>query len=398
MVKKIALFGGSFDPVHPGHIALARRLADRLELDRVIFMPTFVPPHKLREQMAPAEDRLAMCRLATAEDARFVVSDLELRRGGASFTADTLDQLQQEYPEDRLYLITGADMFCTLHTWYRFPDIARRAVLCTVPRPGVSAAALDDYARLLRQEGAECFVDDGELWPDSSTELRRRLAAGEPLEGMLDPAVERYIREHGLYRGGKAMEKRTQEQQFCEILRTRLSEKRYEHSLCVAREAARLSEKYGADAEKAYTAGLLHDIMKDTDGKTQLQILSDFAILLSEVERATPKLWHAISGAAFVEHILGVRDRELITAIRYHTTGRAEMTLLEKVLFVADFTSADRDYPDVEEVRRRAGESLEKAMRYGIVYTVGDLMERGSPVHPDTLAAYNALVLSNVDV
>ena len=141
-MEKIALFGGSFDPIHPGHIVMARRLADRLALDRVILMPTFVPPHKIREQMAPASHRLAMCRLAAADDPRLTVSDLEIRRGGASFTADTLEALQAEYPQARLYLITGADMFCTLHTWYHFPAIARMAVLCTVPRPGVSREEL----------------------------------------------------------------------------------------------------------------------------------------------------------------------------------------------------------------------------------------------------------------
>lgn len=393
-MEKIALFGGSFDPIHPGHMAMARRLADRLALDRVILMPTFVPPHKIREQMAPASHRLAMCRLAAADDPRLTVSDLEIRRGGASFTADTLEALQAEYPQARLYLITGADMFCTLHTWYHFPAIARMAVLCTVPRPGVSREELTAYAEKLRQEGAVCYVDEGEEMADSSTEIRRRIAAGEPLTGLLHPAVERYIIENGLYRGGKQMDSRTKEEQFREILRTRLSDYRYHHSLCVAEEAARLADKYGADARRAYTAGLLHDIMKDTDGKSQLQILKDFAILLTDVEQAQPPLWHAVSGAAFVEHILGLKDAEIVTAIRYHTTGRAGMSLLERVLFVADYTSADRQYPDVEEMRRRAEISLESAMQYGITHTVRQLLERGSPIHPDTIAAYNDVVLT----
>ena len=373
-MEKIALFGGSFDPIHPGHIRLARRLADALDLDRVILMPTFVPPHKIREQMAPAADRLAMCRLAAAVDPRLTVSDLEIRRGGASFTADTLAALQEEYPAARLYLITGADMFCTLHTWYHFADIARLAVLCTVPRPGISRQALLEYAQGLRREGAECYVDMGAEMEDSSTEIRRRIAAGEPLTGLLCPAVESYIRQHHLYEGETGMENTTRDEQFRAILRTRLSDYRYHHSLCVAEEAKRLAQRYGADPAKAYTAGLLHDIMKDTDGKTQLQILKDFAILLTDVERAVPQLWHA--------------------AIRYHTTGRAGMSLLERVLFVADFTSADRNYPDVEEMRRRAEGSLESAMEYGISYTVRELLERGNPIHPDTVAAYNEIVLA----
>lgn len=393
-MEKIALFGGSFDPIHPGHIRLARRLADALELERVILMPTFVPPHKIRERMAPAADRLAMCRLAAAADSRLTVSDWEIRRGGASFTADTLAALQETYPDARLYLITGADMFCTLHTWYHFADIARMAVLCTVPRPGISRQALAAYAARLRREGAECYVDAGAEMGDSSTEIRRRIAAGESLTGLLDPAVEDYIRQHHLYREETSMENTTRDEQFRMIIRSRLSDYRYHHSLCVADEARRLAQRYGADPAKAYTAGLLHDIMKDTDGKIQLQILKDFAILLTDVERAVPQLWHAVSGAAFVEHILELTDAEILTAIRYHTTGRAGMSLLERVLFVADFTSADREYPDVAEMRRRAEESLESAMLYGISYTVRELLERGNPIHPDTVAAYNEIVLA----
>jgi len=208
------------------------------------------------------------------------------------------------------------------------------------------------------------------------------------------PAVEAYIHRHGLYCQTETMETRTRDEQYTEIIRNRLGDYRYHHSLCVAKEAARLAERHGADAAKAYTAGLLHDIMKDTDQNAQLQILSDFAILLDKVERQSPTLWHARSGEAFLRHILCVEDEEILRAVRYHTTGRAGMTVLERVLFVADFTSADRDYPDVDVMRRLADESLDSAIKYGIDYTIRDLLNRGRAVHPDTVAAYNDIVLS----
>lgn len=396
--KKTALFGGTFDPIHSGHIETALLLADALSVDEVILMPTSVPPHKLRAQMASGTDRLAMCRLAAAPYPKLTVSDLELRRGGASFTADTLAMLEKERPEDEWYLFTGADMFCTLRTWYHFPDIARRAVLCTVPRDGVDAARLRAYADALTADGARCYVARQAVTPVSSTEIRTRAAAGQPLTGLVDPAVERYIRENGLYghdtqKGDDTMSECTTDEQYKAILRTRLSERRYHHSLCVADEARRLALRYGGDPDKAYTAGLLHDILKDTDKTSQLQILDDLGILLSDVERAAPKLWHAIAGAAFLAQILKIDDEEIVTAVRYHTTGRAGMGLLERLLFVADFTSADRDYPDVDEIRRRADISLEEAMLYGIVYTIGELTAGHLPVHPDTVAAYNDLLL-----
>ena len=179
--KKTALFGGTFDPIHSGHIETALLLAEALSVDEVILMPTSVPPHKLRAQMASGADRLAMCRLAAAPYPKLTVSDLELRRGGASFTADTLAMLEKERPEDEWYLFTGADMFCTLRTWYHFPDIARRAVLCTVPRDGVDAARLRAYADALTADGARCYVARQAVTPVSSTEIRPRAAAGQPL-------------------------------------------------------------------------------------------------------------------------------------------------------------------------------------------------------------------------
>ena len=392
-MKKMGLFGGTYDPIHQGHVSLALRLAEKLSLDGVVLMPTFVPPHKIKESMAPAGHRLAMCRLAAAEHPVLQVSDLELTREGASFTVDTLEALHRTCPDTEWYLITGADMFTTLRTWHRFEDIARMAVLCTVPRAGTDTAQLLAYAAALQEDGCRCYVDPCPVEDISSTEVRRRAAAGESLAGLVPSGVEDYIRRHGLYRDGAA-DTRTQDEQFIEIIRSRLSDYRFRHSICVAEEAKRLALRHGAHPDKAYTAGILHDIMKDTAPNAQLQILEDFGILLDELERQSPTLWHARSGEAFLRHILCVEDEDILRAVRYHTTGRAGMTLLEQVLFVADFTSADRNYPDVDVMRRLADESLTAAIKYGIDYTIRDLLNRDRAVHPDTVAAYNEIVLS----
>ena len=390
-MKKMALFGGSFDPIHSSHVSMALRLADVLGLDAVLLMPTYVPPHKIRERMASAQHRLEMCRLVAAEHPILQVSDLEIARGGASFTVDTLTQLSELYPDTQWYLITGADMFCTLRTWHRFAELKNMATFCTVPRDGTSMEALQRYADELTADGVACYVDTQPEQPISSTAIRQRIADGASLDGLVPPTVEAYIREQGLYQPA-AMDTRTRDEQFIEIIRRRLSDYRYRHSLCVADEAVRLARRYGADEQKAYTAGILHDIMKDTDAKTQLQILADFAILLDEVEQSSPTLWHARAGEAFIRHILELTDEEILSAVRYHTTGRAGMSLLEKILFVADFTSADRTYDDVDEMRRLSDVSLEAAMEYGIAYTIHDLLNKGRAVHPDTLAAYNEII------
>lgn len=168
-----------------------------------------------------------------------------------------------------------------------------------------------------------------------------------------------------------------------------LTEKRFFHSQCVASCAAELAERYGANMEQAKTAGILHDIMKDTPKEEQLKIMENFGIILTVPERANPKLWHSIAGAAYCEHVLGVSDREILNAIACHTSGKENMTLLDKVLFVADYISADRDYPGVEIMREAARRSLEETIVKGIAWTMCDLSGHGAAIDPNSVLAYN---------
>lgn len=180
--------------------------------------------------------------------------------------------------------------------------------------------------------------------------------------------------------------------EFKAILKKRLSEKRYNHSLAVADEALRLAREYGASEQKAYLAGLLHDVTKNATAEEHLNIFRTFGIMLNDVEQNAEKLWHAISGAAYVCYVLGIKDEEIFDAIRYHTTARADMPLLSKILYLADFTSADRDYEDVDVMRRLVDESLDSAYIYALKYTINDLVENSRAVHSDTFAAYNQAV------
>ena len=168
-----------------------------------------------------------------------------------------------------------------------------------------------------------------------------------------------------------------------------LTEKRFYHSQCVAACAAELACMYGADVEKARLAGILHDIMKDTPEDEQLKIIDRFGIMLTEAERRNSKLWHAVSAAAYVEHVLGLKDREIIDAIACHTGGKSGMGLLDKVLFVADYISADRDYPGVEGLRELVKSSLEEVMIEGIAFTIPERMGARLTLEPRSIEAYN---------
>ncbi len=181
--------------------------------------------------------------------------------------------------------------------------------------------------------------------------------------------------------------------EFLNEIKKRLSRYRFIHSVNVADEAKRLAVKYGADAEKAYTAGLVHDIMKDLPKQEQLEMFRKYSVELSGVELASPKIWHAVCGELFLRNELNVSDEEILSAVRYHTTAKAGMSLLEKVLYVADYTSAERDYPDVDVMREKADRSLEEAMLYGLQFTIDEMVKEGRPVHPDSLDAYNEVAI-----
>lgn len=185
-------------------------------------------------------------------------------------------------------------------------------------------------------------------------------------------------------------------EEFKTLIKGRLKENRYIHSLNVADSAKELAKKYGCSEEKAYTAGLLHDVMKNASDFEQLNSISKAGWELTDCEKANKKLWHAIAGAAFMKTELDIQDSELIDAVRYHTTARRNMSVLEKVIYVGDFISADRNYPGVDEVRAAANESLEKAMMIGLEFCIHEIVEKKQVLHPDSVDAYNEIILQEV--
>lgn len=181
---------------------------------------------------------------------------------------------------------------------------------------------------------------------------------------------------------------------YRKIIRKRLKDHRYQHSLNVSKCAVELAEKYGADPEKARIAGILHDITKETSYPEQLQMMERYGILLSDIEKSAPKLWHAISGAGFLQYELGIEDPEILSAVRHHTTARKGMTTLEKVIYIADFISPERDYPGVEAMRKAAAESLDQVVLEGLSFSMCDLSRRKMLVHPNTFEAYNEALIT----
>lgn len=183
---------------------------------------------------------------------------------------------------------------------------------------------------------------------------------------------------------------------YIEVIKSRLSERRFVHSVNVAKSAAELAEKYGADVEKAYVAGLLHDIMKEEIPNVQRKYIERNGYKMTPVEISSVSVYHQMSGAEYCRAELEIKDEDVLNAIRYHTTGRADMSLLEQIVFTADFISADRKYPDVDIMREKAKISLEEAMLYSLQFTIKYLTERKSVIHPHTIECYNWIVQNNI--
>lgn len=174
-----------------------------------------------------------------------------------------------------------------------------------------------------------------------------------------------------------------------ELLKDRLNKKRYIHSLNVADVAKKLALKWDGDADKAYFAGLVHDICKNCPLSEQKQMVQKSNMNVTEEELEVTPLWHAISGAWYVEHVLGVSDKDILNAVRYHTCGRANMSLLEKIIFIADLISDDRDYKDVEKVRKMAFSDLDKTIVEGLKYSICDVVNKESKITVYTIQGYN---------
>ncbi|WP_316609467.1 bis(5'-nucleosyl)-tetraphosphatase (symmetrical) YqeK [uncultured Ruminococcus sp.] len=182
--------------------------------------------------------------------------------------------------------------------------------------------------------------------------------------------------------------------EYKDFIRQKMGDYRFTHSVNVADEAVALAKIYGCDEELAYTAGILHDVTKEFPKDEQLQIIADGGIILDSVQKNAPKLWHSISGSVYVRDYLGIKNNDIINAVRYHTTGRAGMSLLEKIIYIADFTSAERSYKDVDIMRGLSRKTLEDAMLFSCKFTIGNLSSKELAIHPDQLDCYNELVLN----
>ncbi|MBQ3257373.1 MAG: nicotinate (nicotinamide) nucleotide adenylyltransferase [Oscillospiraceae bacterium] len=379
---KIALFGGSFNPPHLGHVEAARSVVSMVQPDRLLIMPTCVSPHKIMAEDTPSPDvRKQLCELAFGEIEQAEVSDLEMRREGKSYTADTLAQLKELYPEDTLVLIMGTDMILSLETWYRPETIMELAEIAVLLRGVEEDERVRSHIAYLRETyGARITLLEAGVYPAASTDVRNTLKQGGGSELLSEPVYE-YIIRNRLY-GAKAE---------LDWLRKKahamLKPKRIPHVVGCEQEAVRLAERWGEDVYDAAAAGILHDITKKLTVEEQLILCDKYGIIIDMSVAGTDKTLHQITGAAVAYHEFGVSEK-IRDAIRWHTTGKPKMSCLEKIIYLADYIEPNRCFDGVERIRALSYESLDAAMEDGLRMTMEDLTARGNPILEVSAQAY----------
>lgn len=382
---KIGIYGGAFNPPHAGHIRAASYGADALGLSKVLLIPTNISPHKQSPRnTATPDQRLKMLEIATEGKDTLQVSDIEVARGGQSFTFETILQLCREYPEAELTLFMGTDMFLTLLQWRNPQIILENAAIGVFYR-----GDRDEKVRIARQAenlralGATVHLIENPVTQISSTVLRSLLIFGCAGD-YLPEGVEDYIRNEGLY-GTKESYKNLSLQELEKVVEAFVKPERMAHVLGCRDMALALAEKWGQDPVKAQRAALLHDITKALDGPAQLTLCESFGILLDDFSKTHPKTLHAFTGSLAAERIFG-ESTDVVQAIASHTTGRPGMNTLDQIIYIADNMEMTRSYPGVEKVRALAFENLEAAVKLGLSNTIENLKARAEGIHPDGLA------------
>ncbi len=368
---RIALFGGSFDPIHCEHLRLAEAAQKQLGLDKVVFLPSYRAPHKAFGAAASAEDRLALCRIACRGLPFAEVSDLEIAAQGTSYTYLTCRAFAEKYPSARLFFLVGADMLENFFFWKEPEEILRHVTLvaCGRGKAGVHAAHGRFVARF-HTDFEELAFTGRDV---SSTDLRVALAFSDRAEAAnyLDERSLDYIFGHTMYRF-------LREEGALELL----TPERRAHSERVARMACRRARSLQIPEEKALLAAMLHDCAKNVPSDSPL--LEGF----SPPEDVPAPVLHQYAGAYLAEHRFGVTDEEILDAIRYHTSGREDMTALGKLIFLSDLLEEGRDFEGVGALRKVFWEDLDRCLCLALKQQLSYLEAQKKPVYPLTERAY----------
>ncbi|MCQ2436992.1 MAG: nicotinate-nucleotide adenylyltransferase [Clostridia bacterium] len=380
----VGIMGGTLNPVHSGHIRVALEVRDALHLDDCLLLPAGDPPHKTLQ--VSKYDRLNMVK-AAAEASGLTACDLEVEREGTTYTVDTLNELHRRYPKTEWVYIIGADTLEVLDTWRNFSEVATLCTFAAVDRPGYTAESAKQAANRLTETYGARIMLTSIMGPElSSTEIREKVCRGESISGMVPEAVESYIRDHGIYLCDFT------ETQVLEMLKKSIKPGRYIHSLGVAETAERLAPRYGIAPARARLAGLLHDCAKSMDKDEMIRLVTERVPDIDALELQMEPVLHGPAGSVVAHDVYGVRDCEILSAIRNHTRGKGNMTALETLIFLADYIEPNRKpFEGLERVRKMAEEDIFKAAAEAARMSSEHVIRNGGKAHPRTKEMFESI-------
>ena len=383
---KIGVFGGTFNPPHIGHVRAAQAAVRQLHLDRLLVIPSGIPPHKALPEGSPgSRERLELTRLAFQDVPRAEVCPIEVEEGGVSYTADTLRALRERYGAAWFFLIMGSDMFLTLESWYSAETVTELATPAVLSRGTRDDADIAACAKKIKERfGADTVVIGNAVTEISSTELRRQLRERRGVEMFSDAVYSAIIARR--YYGAKPSFDWLREKSYAMVL-----ERRIPHIKGCEEEAVSLALRWGADADAARESAILHDMTKYLPLREQLRVLDEYGIMADEIEKTEVKLLHAKTAAAIARARFGVTD-DVYNAIMWHTTGRPGMSLLEKIIYMADYIEPTRVFEGVGTLRRLCYTDIDKATAEGLRLSIIDMKSRGIVPHPRTEEALQWLL------
>lgn len=361
----LAVLGGAFDPPHNAHLQIAELAIEEYGYKRIIFLPSYNPPHK--KLNGATEDRLNMLNLALDGDGRYQISTYEIDRDKIGYTAETLPALKEIYGD--FDFIIGGDSMIDMHKWYCPERILNENNIVIAVRNGEYSevrSAIESFGDCARN------VKIMSKSPEriSSTDIRLMVRLGEDISEFVPQSVLNYIEDNYLYDDCKTIRDR---------LMAELSPNRYQHTLSVVHMAMRLNKQYCLDPDKVFYAALLHDSAKTNCINYDYPIPKD--------AKGTP-VEHAFNGA-FKAREYGINDEEILNAIYYHTTARRNMTPLEKLIYTADMVEDSRDFDGVEELRRISLENIDNGFKECVKATYEHLKANDTEIYYLTKEAYD---------
>lgn len=388
-MAKIGIYGGTFDPIHNGHIYIAKQAKEQLALDEIWWVVSGNPPHK-EDAITGRILRYQMCHIALEHEQDMLLKDFEMYRTRQCYSYELLTSLHQLFPEHKWYFIMGEDSLIQFSTW-RHPEIIAKlaALVIAIRTMDTSATTIEDTARRIQNRyHANVFLLDTKNVPVSSTQLRQMVYEGKCISELVPQSIEDYIIQHHLYQ--KTPQNGIPLAVIQDELQKKLKPGRYRHTIGVMETAANLAMRYGMPIEKLRLAGLLHDCAKCYSNQELIDFCNRYHLSISAAEERSPHLLHAKVGAYLAEKQYLITDSSILQAILHHTTGAPAMSLAEQIVFVADYIEPNRNRAKrLAEIRQLAYFDLDLTTAMILEDTIEFLKQKKQPMDEKTLETYD---------